>query len=109
MASLTQIPEGLQYVYKEPTLNKNGSPLTDLDHVSIFQDIGAGPVLVLDVPASGPTGGQEKTIILPNPIGADQEANVTVYSIAIDDNGNEAVKGGEVTIPLDNLAPNPTE
>jgi len=108
MASLKQVANGLEYSYKEPSTNVNGSPLIDLDHTEIFVDVGAGPAKVMDVPASSPNGGGDVVQILQNPFSEGQEGTVTAFSIAVDDNGNQAVKGGEATADVDFLAPSPT-
>lgn len=109
MATLKQVPAGLEYAYKEPSTNSNGSPLVDLDHTSIFVDVGAGPVKIMDVPATAAAGGGDIVQILQNPFAEGQEGTVTAFSIAVDDNGNEGLKGGEATADVDFLAPGPTQ
>lgn len=108
MATLKQVDNGLEYAYKEPSTNKDGSPLKDLDRVEVFVDIGTGPVLAISVPASAPTGGGDQVVIISNPIVEDQEAVVNVHSVAIDDNNRRSEIGGQASVEVDNLPPAPT-
>ncbi|RMH37586.1 MAG: hypothetical protein D6690_02085 [Nitrospirae bacterium] len=58
--------ETLTIRYQEPTTQHDGSPLRDLAKTSIYKDVGAGFVKIIDVPASNPAGGGivEETIPL---------------------------------------------
>lgn len=109
MAELKQIPEGLEYSYTEPTTNSDGSPLVDLDHTSIYVDVGAGPVKTLDVPATSPNGGGNIVQIIQNPFEEGKEGTVSVHATAVDDNNQESEIGAQATVEVDFLAPAPPQ
>lgn len=91
--------------YTEPTLNEDNSPLTDLHHTSIYYDIGSGPVLVIELPASLNTGGNLVQYSFIVPVTANQEATVNFWATATDSSGNESAPSEAVTLRIDRLAP----
>jgi hypothetical protein len=92
--------------YTEPTTNADGSPLTDLNHTSIFYDVGDGvPVNVVDLPSSLNTGGQQVSYSFMVPIVEGQEADVSFWATATDTSGNESAPSPVVIRRIDRLAP----
>lgn len=93
--------------YKEPTTNKNGSPLTDLANTSIFKTIGGTKTKVLDIPATAPTGGGEISQTIDLAVGADEEVDVTITANATDLGGNSSDPATDPskTVRIDNLPP----
>jgi len=95
--------------YTEPTVNEDGSPLSDLAKTTIYYDLGAGQVKALDVPASSPTGGGQISQTVTVPIVSGQEANVKFWATATDTSGNESAPSNSVTVRIDRLAPGPPQ
>lgn len=91
--------------YTEPTLNADGSTVTDLDHTIMYYDVGAGPQVGNTEPAGALTGGTVKTVIFPVPVGENQEVDVPFYITAFDASGNESVQSPTITRRIDRLAP----
>ena len=94
-------------LYQEPATNTDGSALTDLDHTSIYYDLGAGPVKAKDVPATALTGNGNITTPVDVPVTEGQEKNVIFWVTASDQSGNESAKSATVTKRIDRLAPGP--
>ena len=91
--------------YTEPSLNTDDTPVSDLHHTSIFYDLGAGPVLVIELLASLNTGGGLISYSFIVPVVAGQEANVNFWATASDSSGNESAPSEVVTLRIDRLAP----
>jgi hypothetical protein len=101
--------------YTEPTTNADPelSPLVDLDHVTVYYDLGFGdgPQIGVEVPASSPTGGMGMTAILPVPVADGQEADVTFFARAFDRDkldgspGNASADSSTDVLRVDRLAP----
>lgn len=91
--------------YNEPTQNTDNSPVTDLHHTSIYYDMGSGPVLVVELPASLNTGGSLVQYSFIVPVTANQEANVNFWATASDSSGNESAPSEVITLRIDRLAP----
>lgn len=109
MATLEKVEGGLQYMYEEPSINKSGKPITDLDHTSIFVQVDDGEVTKLrDVPATAATGGGHISELIPNPVSEAAEGLVKVFSTATDDDGGEGDAGGQAQLSVDNDPPGPT-
>lgn len=100
----------VSYLYLEPTLNKTGTPLTDLKETRAYAKIGSGPASVVKIhPASKLTGGGSVQVDAVLPVLEDQEADVQCWVTAVDLAGNESIPGDLVTVRIDRLAPaNPT-
>lgn len=97
----------LTITYREPTTNKNGTPLLDLEKTSVFTTIGGVKTKVVDVPASKATGGgdiSQKTTV---DVGVDAEADVIVTTNATDLGGNSSDPATDPskTVRIDNLPP----
>ena len=92
--------------YTEPTTNADGSPLTDLHHTSIYYDMGAGAVNVVDLPSSLTGGGivQYSFVV---PILDGQERAVSFWATATDGSGNTSEPSTPVIVRIDRLAPAP--
>lgn len=91
--------------YTEPTENRNDTPLTDLDHTSIYTVIDGTKAKIKDVPATALTGGgsiEEKFIV---EVGEDQEVDVEIQVTASDGVGNESTPPLSAVKRIDNLAP----
>lgn len=95
--------------YDEPTTNEDGTALVDLDHTSIYYDMGSGTVKAIDVPATSLTGGGTISQIITVPVLAQQEANVSIWATAIDLVGNESVNSSVVVTRIDRLKPSPPQ
>jgi hypothetical protein len=95
--------------YTEPAVNMDNSPLTDLDHTTIYYDMGNGPVLALVVPASRATGGGNIAQDVTIPVLAGQQATVSFYATASDQSKNESDRSNTVVIRIDRLAPGPPQ
>lgn len=76
--------------YDEPTTSKDGSLLTDLAKTTIYYDAGHGPVKVMEVPATAPTGGGTITRRIAIPVSGEATSRVTIWVTATDLNGNES-------------------
>ena len=95
------------FEYTEPSTSADGSALDDLHHTSIFYDIGAGAVNVIDLPASLLTGGgvKEYSFTIPVPQGA--TINAGIWATATDTSENTSVPSEVLTVRVDRLAPAP--
>lgn len=91
--------------YIEPTQNVDNSPLLDLSHTNPRYDIGAGPVLLPNVPASSPTGGATQDLTVTIPVSDGQEVDVVLDAVAVDASGNVSPPSNSSTIRIDRLAP----
>ena len=92
--------------YTEPTVNADGSALTDLNHTSIYYSISGGTaVKATDVNASSVNGGGIISQQITIPISNGQEADVDVWATATDNSGNESANSITVTVRIDKLAP----
>lgn len=91
--------------YSEPTTNKNGSALGDLEKTSIYTQIGADVVKQKEVPATSVSGGgavSEKIVVA---VSEDAEVDVAVWATASDKVGNESIPSQVFTVRIDHLAP----
>lgn len=95
--------------YKEPSTNRNGSPIVDLVKTTIYYDKGQGPVNALDVAATTETGGSPISATFIIPISQDEEADISVWATATDKSGNESDKSSIETVRIDFLRPNPPD
>lgn len=96
----------VSYVYQEPSLNKDGSPLRDLKETRAYARVGSGPASVVKIqPASSLTGGANVQVDAVLPVLEDQEADVACWTTAVDLVGNESVPSNVVTVRIDRLAP----
>jgi len=95
----------VELAYEEPTVNTNGSALVDLDHTTIYYDMGSGPVEAMQVPASAPTGGATILQAVSVPVVDGQEADVTFWATASDASENESDPSNTATERIDRLAP----
>lgn len=102
---VSQTPQGLLVEYTEPSTTKTGTPLTDLDHTTIFFDLGSGPQKAVDVPATSANGGGAISQVIQVPVGADQEADVSITVTATDTSGNESTPSNSVAVRVDTLPP----
>ncbi len=94
--------------YNEPVDNTDGSALTDLHHTSVFYDLGAGPVNVVDLPASLSQGGGEIAYTFLVPILPGEVKDVSFTCTATDGNGNTSAPSTPMVVNLSNperLAP----
>lgn len=97
--------------YTEPTTNANGTPLIDLDHISIYYQVNpdlnppGAEVKDKDVPATSANGGGTATHNVTVPVGADQEAYADLWVTAVDDVGNESAPSDRDRVQIDHLAP----
>lgn len=91
--------------YIEPTENENNTPLTDLDHTSIYTVINGSKQKVRDVPASAPTGGgqiEQKFVVS---VEDKQEVDVDIQVTASDGVGNESAPPASRIVRIDKLSP----
>jgi len=96
--------------YKEPTLNKDGSPLADLGETRVYyQAVGKSPAIGLTVPASSVHGGQTVSGDVLVPIVADQEADINFWATALDRTGNESAPSPTIQRRVDRLSPGSPE
>ncbi|RJQ21998.1 MAG: hypothetical protein C4560_02955 [Nitrospiraceae bacterium] len=92
--------------YEEPTTNADlTSALTDLDHTSIYYDLGSGFVEADRIPATSATGGGHITAGITVPAMEGQEKDVRFKTTATDNSGNESADSNIVTKRIDRLAP----
>lgn len=87
--------------YIEPTIDEDESGLTDLDYTSIFYDIGAGGVNVVDLPASLSTGGGVTTYSFIIPVLNGEDITASVWATATDTSENESVASASANIRID--------
>lgn len=104
--ALTAVQTGSQVEvkYKEPTTNKDGTPLTDLGFTTIYYDVGAGEVVASTVTATDVNGGGNITRIITIP---NVPANVDVWATASDLGTKASDKS--VIIVIDNMPPSAPE
>lgn len=92
--------------YKEPSTNKDGSPLTDLSHTAMFHNYGGPEVLARPtIPASALTGGGDITTKFVVPVPDGVEVDVDFWARAYDLTGNTSEKSNIATKRIDHLAP----
>ena len=94
--------------YTEPTLNADGSALTDLAITRIYVDLigdGIDPVVAKEIPATSPNGGSAMSEKIPVSVGEGQEADIRVWATAVDNSGNESTASNVAQIRVDRLAP----
>lgn len=100
----------LRAEYKEPSVNKDGSPLVDLKETRVyFQIVGKSPAVGLTVPASSKIGGQPVSGDVLVPVLVDQEADVNLWATALDLSGNESGPSNVLQKRIDRLAPDAPE
>jgi hypothetical protein len=103
-SAITAIPTATEITlsYDEPTTNADGTPLTDFDHVNIYQD---GIKLSTTSPATSANGGGKsvQVKITINAIGK----VVSFFATAVDTSGNESIPSN--TVIVDRLAPAPVQ
>ena len=104
-ATVTGVTVTLEY--DEPNQNTDGSPVADLDHCTLYYNMGAGDVAGKMVPASSPTGNGHIQTPLEVPVLAGMERNVDIWATASDTSGNESPRSNTVNVRLDRLAPGP--
>lgn len=104
---LTQDGVVIVLEYTEPTANEDGSQLVDLHHTSVYYDMGAGAVNVIDLPASLMTGGGVKEYSFQVPVAAGAEVDVLVWATATDTSGNTSDPSEPLVIRLDRRTPKP--
>lgn len=98
----------LTVTYKEPVANVDNSPLNDLDHTSVYFQVGTGTeTKSAAIPATALTGGGSISTQITVPIAQNQSATVTVRATATDKSGNESAKSSPVTKTVDRLPPLP--
>lgn len=91
--------------YTEPTVNSDGSPLTDLKEVLVDFKVGAGAYEQLTVvPASSPNGGGTQSKSIANKSIGFTATNTTVKFTAVDLQGNKSPIV-EVVVPIDRVPP----
>lgn len=106
--AVTVTPTGtiLTVDYDEPTLNADGSLLTDLKETVVWYALGSQPaVACVTTPASQPAGGGHRSVACTVPVIEGQEVDVTVTAVATDLNGNRGVPSDPIVIRIDRLAP----
>jgi hypothetical protein len=91
----------------EANTNADGSALNDLQKTLVSYDIGAGPVVGADIPATSPQGGGpiDATFIIP--VGPGTQTNVSLSGVSVDLVGNVSVASPTVILTIDTLAPAP--
>jgi len=93
--------------YDEPGFNADDSALLDLDHTSIYYNMGAADTKARDVPASAKTGNGHIQIPVDVPVLAGMERTVNLWATASDETGNESGRSNTVTVRVDRLPPGP--
>lgn len=95
-----------EMTWTEPTVNADGSPLTDLTQTRGTFQTPAQPETVCEgpVPASSPTGGAEVMVRCTVPVAQGAETPITFRAYAQDDNGNVS-KPAELHKIIDLLEP----
>lgn len=91
--------------YQEPATNADGSPLSDLDHTTIYHNFGGPKVEAARAPATASVGNGLITRTITIPVGENQEVNVDIWATATDSSGNEGAESARVTKRIDRLAP----
>lgn len=106
MEVLVKNTNNVSFIYKEPTLNKDGSPLADLKETRAHAQVGSGPSSVVKIqPATALTGGGDVQVDAVLPVLEDQEADVQCWVTAVDLAGNISTPSNIVTVRIDRLAP----
>ncbi|RMF85531.1 MAG: tetratricopeptide repeat protein [Nitrospinota bacterium] len=87
--------------YQEPTVRRDGSPLTDLSKTTIYYDNGNGPVKAAEVPATTGKGGGTvvQTILLPFV----PDTPVTLWVTATDSRGQESEAAEKIVLSPEEL------
>jgi len=75
--------------YREPTVNTDGSALADLDSMRLYWSLNGGPERMETFPASGPTGGAQRTQTFTVPAA---QGTITGALVAVDRAGNEGAR-----------------
>ena len=104
-ATVTGVTIGVEY--DEPDQNADGTPLMDLDHTSIFYNMGAADVKAKDVPATTLTGNGHIEVPFDVPITAGMERIIDVWATASDTSGNESPRSTTIKVRVDRLPPGP--
>lgn len=91
--------------YDEPQANADTSALTDLDHTTVYYDLGAGFIKTEKVPATSKTGGGHITTGITVPVMEGQEKDVRFKTTATDGSGNESIDSQIITKRIDRLSP----
>lgn len=82
-------------------------PLDDLAKTVIFYDMGSGPVVAKEVPATSLSGGSNISTTVVVPVVGRRKRDVAFWVIAVDIAGNESGKSTVETIRIDRLPPAP--
>lgn len=93
--------------WQEPSLNTDETALDDLHHTSVFYNIGAGPVNVVDLPANLATGGEVRSYSFLVPVLRGEQKNLTVWTTATDLTGQVSEPTAPITATLDRRVPKP--
>lgn len=104
---LTQTGVELILEYTEPTDNTDGSLIDDLHHTSIFYDLGAGPVNVVDLPATLNTGGGAISYSALIPVLPGEIKDATIFATATDTIGETSDPSEPLVVRLDRRVPKP--
>ena len=106
-AAVTVVGATVTMTWTEPTLNEDGSPLTDLDVTVGTYQVPNGTEIICDAdqPATDPTGGGSVSVTCTVPISPQTEQDVEFRAYAIDAVGNSTTIPANLTIRIDNLAP----
>jgi hypothetical protein len=88
--------------YDEPTTNADNTPLTDLDHINIYQD---SIKLPITSPATAANGGGKAIVV--KIITSTTGKVISFYATAVDKTGNESIPS--LTVTVDRLAPAPVQ
>lgn len=110
-APITAILTGglVDVMFIEPDTNADGTPLTDLDHTTIYYDIGQGTVKALDIPATAATGGGMIAQQISVSVGDTTVATISIWATATDTFTNESDPSATVVVRHDILAPAPPQ
>jgi hypothetical protein len=96
--------------YEEPRVNVDRSELKDLQKTTVYWHWKGNPKSVTkaaEVPATRPGGGGTVSVKVTIPVRPQQEREVTLYTTASDQKGNESAPSNEVTLRIDRLPPAP--
>ena len=104
--TLTQTGAVLTVEYDEPTVNLDGSPLTDLAGTRVTYTVdGGAPVVGPLIPATAPTGGGHVVTQIHVPVQRGQEVAVSVTATAEDLDGNVSDPSDPVARRIDRNPP----
>lgn len=96
----------VNFSYKEPSTNTDGTPLNDLSKVSIFYKVNNGAeVKAHDEVATAKTGGGTKTIKFIVPINETIVSTIQFWAVAYDEAGNASPNSQVLIKQIDKLAP----